>query len=134
MMERNNIIHNNLYNKKGKMGGNRKIFTKCFDCNRLLPGTHFKSLVKLTRCSGKVVCIDCQRLCQQCGVRLPKGRFTAEGFTNICDSCVRIREKASGNVYFKYPTLKYVASPLSVEKYRNEMLTSISSAGPSDFK
>lgn len=90
---------------------------KCCKCQRLLKGEHFAKVGKLTRSGGKLECLSCKKQCECCGHRLEKDRFKIHNST-ICDVCLEKRAAAKGNVYFRYPTLKYNSSPFATDKFR----------------
>nr|CCC50198.1 conserved hypothetical protein [Trypanosoma vivax Y486] len=89
---------------------------RCSTCTRLLPAAHFRT----TAPAHTLVCVDCKRLCSLCGVHRTLDNFS-DASAHLCDFCLAKRHVARGNVYFRYPVLKYRACPFSVDAMRDEI-------------
>lgn len=91
---------------------------RCVQCTQLLPATHFAHFRGTPL--HQLVCVHCKRLCVVCGIRKPLDSFL-DAHTDRCDRCMAKEEVAAGNVFFRYPTLKYRACPFSVDEMRGRL-------------
>ena len=126
------------------------LLVKCAECSRKLPSDcYVKSPNALLHRSRSVVCLGCKRQCEGCGARLSTDRFykggnvgaggslatqsVAESSSHVgmCIRCTADLERAKHNVFFRYPTLKYKATPMPIERFRSS-ITGESSSSPPD--
>jgi hypothetical protein len=94
----------------------KNVLLKCCRCGASHTSNMFARSSRALEKASKLVCLNCSRKCSICGIRKGQDQFLDSDSSQVCRSCQKTKDRAEGNLYYRFPMLQYKHCPFSADK------------------